>query len=74
MQMMRMIMIDNYMAPYFLTRINEYDKAMRVAYQYFLKTKNTFLYDYYFNERQNYIYNYFSERLSDEDYKNLTIY
>lgn len=64
----------NNLAPYFLRRINEYDKALRVAYQYFLNTNNKFLYDYYYSERENYIYNYFSKRISDTDYKNLTIY
>lgn len=62
------------MAPYFLIRINEYDKALRVAFQYFLKTKKSYLYNYYFAERENYIYNYFSPRLSDEEYANLIIY
>ncbi len=62
------------LAPYFLIRINEYDKALRVAFQYFLKTKNSYLYDYYFAERENYIYQYFSPRLSDEEYYKLTIY
>lgn len=62
------------LAPYFLLRINEYDKALRVAYQYFLKTQNKFLYDYYYSERENYIYNYFSTRLSDEEYLALEIY
>lgn len=62
------------MAPYFLIRINEYDKALRATYKYFLKTKNKFLYDYYYSERENYIYNYFSTRLSDEEYYQLTIY
>lgn len=59
---------------WFLTRINDYDKALRVSMSYFLKTKNKDLYEYYYSERENYIYNYFSKRLSDKEFSKLTIY
>ena len=50
--------------------LNENDKALRTCLKYSCKE----MYDYWLDERMR-IYNYFfTPRLSDTDYKNLTIY
>ena len=62
---------------WFLKKINDYDKALKVNLNLFIKTQEERFrqnYEYYMSERENCIWWYFQPRMSDKDYSNLTIY
>ena len=55
-------------------KLNDYDKALRVSFAYFLKTGDASLYDYWFEEKMSYYRYAFSPMMSDEEYTRLEVY